>query len=176
MRMFLAVTLALALPAAPVWAADAPPTAEPAPICTTTTVVVRQGDVVLSTDTKTKCDKAGQSGGGGLDLSGAGGVLGSFIGGAPHLDLGDASGDWRSVERDSGQVCTVRLLRAPASKGRAVKTRGCSGPLAGAASWTLEDDAAVVRASGGATIVRLTGDRTRLSGAMDDGTRIVLQR
>ena len=177
MRKFLALTVALALPAAPAFAADAPAAAEPAPICTTTTVVVRQGDVVLSSDTKTKCAKAGE--GGGLDLNIDGGAVGGALGGllsAPKFDVGAAGGEWRTVQQGSPRVCVMTMLRKPGPKGRGVRTQGCVGALAGAKTWTLENDAAVLHSDAGAPIVRLTGDHIRLEGRLDDGTDVVLKR
>ncbi len=173
MRMFLALAVALALPAAPAFAADAPP----APICVTTTTVVRQGDVVLSTDTKTKCNKPGE--GGGLDLNIDGGAVGGALGGllsAPKFDVGAAGGDWQTVQRGSSGVCKLRLLRKPGAAGRGVLTYGCTGALASAKTWTLENDAAVLRKADGAKILRLTGDRVRLEGRLGDGTEVVLKR
>jgi hypothetical protein len=175
--MFLALAVALALPAAPAFAADAPAAAEPAPICKTTTVVVRQGDVVLSTDTKTKCAKAGDSGG--LDLNIDGGAVGGALGGlfsAPAFDVGAAGGDWKTVQQGSHRVCKLRLLRKPGPKGRGVRTDGCIGALASAKTWTLENDAAVLHSDSGARIVRLTGDNVQLEGRLDDGIDVVLKR
>jgi len=178
MRLFLALTLALALalPAAPVWAQDAPAAAEPAPICTTTTVVVRQGDVVLSTDTKTKCAKPGEAASG-LDIDGGaiGGALGGLLS-APKFDVGAAGGEWRTVQQGSVRVCVLRMLRKPGPKGRGVQTQGCVGSLASARTWTLEDGAAVLYSDSGAPIVRLSGDHIQLAGRLDDGTQIVLKR
>lgn len=177
MRMFLALALALALPAVPAWAADAPAAAESAPICVTTTVVVRQGDVVLSTDTKTKCQKPGE--GGGLNLNIDGGAVGGAVGGllsGPKFDVGAAGGEWRTVQQGSPRVCVMTMLRKPGPKGRDVRTQGCLGALASAKTWTLEDDAAVLHSASGAQIVRLTGDHIQLQGRLGDGTDVVLKR
>ena len=177
--------------AGPALAADAPaPAAPPAlPICTTTTTVVKQGDVVLSTNTSTKCEDADHPGGGG-GLN-AGSMLQAPTAvltapakmfdalGSGHGDLlqqKNTAGDWRVVNSRTGDVCHLTLSVRTTSAGYATRAEGCRDELAHIGAWAFRDGAAELLGRDGGLIVRLTGTRDLLQGQTADGAAITLQR
>jgi hypothetical protein len=179
-----------ALAAAPAYAAEAPAQAAPAPappICTTTTTVVKQGDVVLSTNSTTKCEDAAHPAGGfnpGAVLQAPTAVLNApskvFDAlGSGHGDLlqqKNTAGDWRVVDSRTGDVCHLTLSVRTAAAGYAVRTEGCRDELAHVGAWTYRDGGAELLRSDGGLIVRLTGTRYLLKGSSADGAAITLQR
>jgi hypothetical protein len=177
-----------ALGTAPAFAADAPAPAAPAPpICTTTTTVVKQGEVVLSTSTKTTCQDAERPGGGinpGAVLEAPVAVLnapGKMFDalGSGHGDLlqqKNTAGDWRVVNSRTGDVCHLTLSVRTTSAGYATRADGCRDELAHIGAWTYRDGAAELLNSDGGLIVRLTGTRDLLHGQTAEGAAITLQR
>ncbi len=174
--------------AAPALAADAPaPAAGQPPVCTTVTTVVKRGDVVLSTNSTTRCEDAAHPGGGfnagsllaapGAVLSAPASVLGSLgSGNGDQLTARNTAGDWRAVDRKSGDVCHMMLSVQTTSAGYVARPSACRGALAKAHAWTYRDGAAELLAADGGAIVRLTGTRDLLTGATDDGDVLTLQR
>ena len=165
-----AVLLAFAAGQAAAQPAPQPTASEP-PVCTTTTTVVRRGEVVLSTETRTRCD----DGKDGLALDPSG-LLGSLLGGSAALEMKDVRGDWRMVEAGSGRVCRFTLMSATSPLGRRVRAVDCRGPLVRAAGWKLEDDSVGLYQADGALLARLKGDKARLTGLARPGEAIELQR
>ena len=141
--------------------------AEP-PVCTTVTTVVKKGDVVLSTSSRTTCDGAR---GEGLKapeavLAAPAEALASVFGGSGELKPRQVRGEWRSLSPGADRVCHVVLMQETTDLGRKVRTTNCPRPpLNGAAAWKLEDNAVALYGKGGGLLVRLTGDPTRLSAA-----------
>ncbi len=189
MRLILSLAVSLTW-AAPALAADAPPaapaTAEP-PICTTVTTVVKRGEVVLSTGSTTRCEDAAHAGGGltagallsapAAVLSAPASVLGSLgSGNGDLLTARNTAGDWRAVDRKSGDVCHLVLSVQTAAAGYVARPSGCRGPFASAHAWTYRDGAAELLRTDGAAIVRLTGTRDLLTGRTEDGDVLTLQR
>lgn len=189
--MRLALTIALAtlaaLPAAGAFAADAGAPDAGAPICTTTTVVVKRGDVVLSTASTTHCEKAtAHSAAAHADavikasetvLKTPDALLGSLtFGSGEALSLKNAPADWRVIDVRSGDVCHLVLNARPGASGLPARSEGCRGALARAATWRFQDGSVDVLAADGSRIVKLDGDRRQLSGQAADGDRLELQR
>ena len=175
----------------PALAADAPPTASAAPaeppVCTTVTTVVKRGDVVLSTNSTTRCEDRAHPGGGlnpGALLAAPAAVFSAPVSvlaavGAGNGDLLTArntAGDWRAVDRHTSDVCHMVLSVQTAAAGYVARPSGCRGPLAKAHAWTYRDGAAELLTSDGGAIVRLTGTRDLLTGSTDDGDVLTLQR
>ncbi len=176
---------------APAFAADAPPAASPAaepPVCTTVTTVVKRGDVVLSTNSTTRCQDAAHPGGGGIN---AGAVLGApeAVLSAPTALLGavafgngdlltarNTAGDWRVVNSRTGAVCHLTFSVRTNQAGFVARGAGCRGELAQAGAWTYRDGGAEVLKSDGKLIVRLTGRRDLLQGSTEGGDALTLQR
>jgi hypothetical protein len=170
----LVLSCSLALLAAPALAQPQAPAApaEP-PVCTTTTTVVKRGEVVLSTKTETRCE--GEPGAG-LHPEAVLGSLGSIFSSSPSLEAKEARGDWRVVEAGNRRICHVMLMSQAGALGRRVRTSDCIGPAGRAAAWKLEDNSVGLYGEDGALVVRLTGDRNRLAGATAGGEEVTLQR
>ncbi len=190
----IAATLVLVLSAGAVRAQDAAPAApspaavEP-PTCTITTVVVKKGDVVLSSNSTTKCVKPGEKpaeGGAGGGLFGGvaavpGAVLKPLLNGPsllaspPDMEMRHMTGVWQTV-RGPRKSCQVVLLTQTTPLGRGVRAGSCTGVLGRAKGWKVEDKDVVMVDQAGAVLARLQGDRDRISGVADDGELLVLQR
>src|SRR4051812_19799082 len=139
--MRLALVLAVSLLAAPALAQ--PAAAADEPICTTVTTVVKKGEVVLSTNTTTRCER--QKGAAGLPGAAeaaaepfreAEGVLGGLFGPA-ELKPRQVRGDWKVVQ--GAHVCHLILMSEITPQGRKVRAVGCAAPVSGATAWKLED-------------------------------------
>jgi hypothetical protein len=162
----------LTFAAASTAAAQPAPAPEP-PVCTTVTTVVKKGDVVLSTSSKTTCEAPkGEGGHGGGVLKAPEAVLaapavalGSVLGGSQEMKVRQVRGEWKTVLPGSSRVCHLMLLQETTDLGRGVRATDCAAPLSRAAAWKLEDNAVTLYGKDGALIVRLTGDPSRLSGA-----------
>lgn len=186
--MRLVALLALSvLAAAPALAADAPPVgaaaAEP-PVCTTVTTVVKRGDVVLSTNSTTRCEDAAHPGGGinlgaapEAVLSAPTAVLGAMaFGHGDLLTARNTAGDWRVMNSRTGDVCHLTLSVRTNQAGFVARGSGCRGELAQAGAWTYRDGGAELLKSDGGLIVRLTGRRDQLQGSTEGGDALTLQR
>ncbi len=188
MRLSLLFAAPLLL-AAPAFAADAPPAspAEP-PICTTVTTVVKRGDVVLSTNSTTKCEDPAHPGGGG---GGPGGVLqapaavlaapaklfeGLGEGRGDLLTERNTIGDWQVVHGRNGDICHVVLSGQTTAAGYAARNVGCRGELAATRAWIYRDGAAELLKADGHPIARLTGSRDQLKGATEGGEALTFHR
>ena len=185
-RLIVAVTVALLAAQAHAQPASSPQ-AKPDRLCTTTTTVVKRGDVVISTTSSTKCEGEPGSGGG---LS-AGGMLAApaavfaapegllkslSSGGGVMATPKNVRGDWHTLEPGSLRVCHLFLTSQPTDAGLRVRATDCHGPLARAANWRFEDDAAVLYAPDGGVVAKLRGEREALQGQTDDGAQVTLQR
>ena len=143
-----------------------PASGEP-PVCTTVTNVVKRGEVVLSTSSRTTCEGAK---GEGLKapqamLAAPAEALASVFGGSGELKPRQVRGEWRSISPGADRVCHVVLMQETTGLGRKVRTTNCPRPpLSRAEAWKLEDNAVDLYGKGGALLVRLTGDPARLSG------------
>jgi hypothetical protein len=186
------VALLLAVPVlgtAPAFAADAPaagpPAAEPA-VCTTVTTVVKRGEVVLSTNSTTRCEEPGRPGGGiSLNpgavpeavLAAPKAVFGSLsLGDGDELKLKNTAGDWRVIYDRTGDICHLTLSARTTQAGFLAHGQGCKGALRGAGAWVFHDGATEILTADGKLIVRLAGTRDQVSGATADGDQITLQR
>ena len=169
-------------------AADAPPPApaEP-PICTTVTTVVKRGEVVLSTNSATRCEDPAHPGSGlnaasllaapAAVFNAPASLLGSLgSGNGDLLTVRNTAGDWRAVDRHSGDVCHVVLSVQTTSAGFVARGSGCHGPLGEAKAWTYREGAAELLRADGRLIARLAGTRDLLSGSTPDGDVLTLQR
>ena len=190
MRLVLLFALS-AVWAAPALAADAPPTgSEPAaelPVCTTVTTVVKRGEVVLSTNSTTRCEEAGRAGIGlhpGKVLAAPESVLAApaalfgsvSLGHGDRLRLKNTAGDWRVIDRRTGAVCHLVLSVRTNAAGFVARGEGCHGEIGEARAWTFRDGAAEVLRADGRLIVRLTGSREEIAGSTADGDTLTLQR
>ncbi len=176
--------------AAPALAADAAPAGAPAaepPVCTTVTTVVKRGDVVLSTNSTTRCEDAAHPGGGihpgamlaapEAMLSAPTAVLGIVaFGNGELLTARNTAGDWRVVNSRTGEVCHVTFSVRTTQAGYLARSSGCRGELAHAGAWTYRDGGAEVLKPDGELIVRLTGTRDQLKGATGGGDALTLMR
>ena len=190
MRLGLLLALS-AVWAAPALAADAPASAaaraaEP-PVCTTVTTVVKRGEVVLSTNTTTRCEDPAHPGGGlnaGALLAAPAAVFSAPVsvlgaigsGNGDLLTAKNTAGDWRAVDRRTGEVCHLALSVQTTGAGYVARPSGCRGPLAKVHAWTYRDGAAELLTADGGAIVRLTGTRDLLTGATGDADVLTLQR
>ena len=179
-----------ALGTASAFAAEAPPAdqaAAPPPICTTVTTVVKRGDVILSTNSTTRCEDAAHPGGGFLPssvlgapeavLSAPTAMLGAIaFGNGDLLTARNAAGDWRVVNSRTGDVCHLTLSVRTTQAGFVARGSGCHGELGQAGAWTYRDGAAEVLRPDGRHIVRLNGRRDQLTGITEDGDSLTLQR
>ena len=178
------------LGAAPAFAADAPAAgalaAEP-PVCTTVTTVVKRGDVVLSTNSMTRCEDTARPGGGlhpGAMLaapeavfSAPAAVFGSIsLGHGDELSLRNTAGDWRVIDNRTGDICHLVLSARTTQAGFLARVDGCRGELAQAGAWTYRDGGTEVLRPDGRLIVRLTGTRDQITGATAGGDALTLQR
>ena len=189
MRLVLLLAVS-ALETAPALAADAPSTGSPTappPICTTVTTVVKRGDVVLSTNSTTRCEDAAHPGGGirpGSVLAAPEAVLSAptamlgviAFGNGDLLTARNTAGDWRVVNSRTGDVCHLTLSVRTTQAGFAARGSGCRGELGQAGAWTYRDGAAEVLRPDGRLIVRLTGRRDQLTGSTEVGDTLTLQR
>jgi hypothetical protein len=192
MRLVL-LSVLLAGAAGPALAADAPspaPAAAPEPpICTTVTTVVKRGDVVLSTNSTTKCEAAEHPGGGisihpGEVLAAPAKVFTApavavdaiFQGHGDLLTQKNSAGDWRVVNSRTGDVCRLILSVRTTNAGFAARVEGCRGELAHAGAWTYRDGGTEVLGHDGKMIVRLTGTRDLVKGSTVEGDALTLQR
>lgn len=189
MRLVLLLALSAGW-AAPALAADAPSSGAAAtepPVCTTVTTVVKRGEVVLSTNSTTRCEDPAHPGAGfnagsllaapGAVLSAPASVLSSLgSGNGDLLTARNTAGDWRAVDRRSGEVCHMMLSVQTTSAGYVARPSACRGPLAKAHAWTYRDGAAELLGSDGGVVARLTGTRDLLTGSTDDGDVLTLQR
>jgi len=191
MRLILLFAMT-ALAATPAFAADSPTSPEAAaepPVCTTVTTVVKRGDVVLSTNSTTRCEEPARPGSGAklhpggvlaapqAVLSAPASLFGSIsLGSGEELRLRNAAGDWRVIYLRSGDICHLTLSGRTTSAGFLARGQGCKGELAQARAWVFHDGGAEVLAGDGAVIVRLTGNRDQLTGSTPDGERLTLQR
>ncbi len=175
---------------APAFAADAPsvgaPAAEP-PVCTTVTTVVKRGEVVLSTNSTTRCEDAAHPGGGihpgamlaapEAVLSAPTAMLGAMaFGNGDLLTARNTAGDWRVVNGRTGDVCHLTFSVRTNQAGFVARSSGCRGELGEAGAWTYRDGAAEVLRPDGRLIVRLTGRRDLIQGATERGDALTLQR
>ncbi len=175
------VAAALALLAAQASAQPAPaPEARPDRLCTTTTTVVKRGDVVISTASSTRCEGEPGAGGGlnaGAVLAAPEGLFKSLSsGGGVTASPKNVRGDWRTIEPGSPRVCHLFLTSQATEAGLRVRTTDCRGPLARAANWRFENDAAVLYAADGGVVAKLRGEREALRGQTNDGSQVSLQR
>ena len=153
-------------------------------VCTTTTTVVRRGDVVLSTSSATHCENesgeagptspagpASSPGAPGPDLGPRGSGVATWLLGAPPSGLKprDVLGVWTAIERGKTNACTVRMTREVSAGGFRVVAGGCHGVLGGAAAWRFDQTEAGLYGADGVLLARLTGDREQLTGALADG-------
>ncbi len=167
--------------AVPALAADAPPPdAAGPPVCTTVTTVVKRGEVVLSTNSTTRCEDRAHPGSGlnaGSLLAAPASVLGTLgSGNGDLLTARNTAGDWRAVDRHSGDVCHIVLSVQTTAAGFLARGSGCHGPLGDAKAWTYREGAAELLRADGGLIVRLGGARDLLSGSTPDGDVLTLQR
>jgi hypothetical protein len=188
MRLVL-LSVLLAGAAAPAFAADPPaPAAAPEPpICTTVTTVVKRGDVVLSTNSTTKCEDPAHPGGGinpGAMLQAPAAVFTApaqvldaiGAGNGDQLTAHNAARDRRVVNSRTGDVCHLTLSVRTSAAGFVAREAGCRDEIARASAWTYREGAAEVLGSDGGVIVRLTGTRDLLKGATGGGDALTLQR
>ncbi len=175
------------LAAASALAADAPPAPAEPPICTTVTTVVKRGEVVLSTNATTRCEDPAHPGSGlnagsllaapAAVFNAPAGLLGSLgSGNGDMLTVRNTAGDWRAVDRRSGDVCHLMLSVQTTGAGFRARGASCRGPLGEARAWTYRDGAAELLRADGGLIARLDGTRDLLSGSTPDGDVLTLQR
>lgn len=165
-------------------------------VCTTTTTVVRRGDVVLSTSSATRCEDPGAAATLGASPSsavaaeppgsagtrpgkelGGPGVVARLFGAVPlGLKPRDVLGVWTAIERGKKNACTVRMTREVSSDGFRVLAGGCQGVLGGVKAWRFDQTEAGLYGAGGALLARLTGDREHLTGASADGGMLSFTR
>ena len=176
--------------AAPALAADAPPAGAPAaepPVCTTVTTVVKRGDVVLSTNSTTRCEDAAHPGGGihpGAMLAAPEAMLSAptamlgivAFGNGDLLTARNTPGDWQVVNSRTGDVCHVTFSVRTTQAGYVARSSGCRGEIAHAGAWTYREGGAEVLKPDGHLIVRLTGTRGQLQGATEGGDALTLRR
>ncbi|HEY5411049.1 MAG TPA: AprI/Inh family metalloprotease inhibitor [Caulobacteraceae bacterium] len=181
-----------ALGSASAFAADAPPpdrAAAPLPVCTTVTTVVKRGDVVLSSNSTTKCEDAAHPGGGinlhpGSMLAGPEAVLaapaavfGSLsLGQGDELRLKNTAGDWRVIYDRTGDICHLTLSARTNQTGFLARSQGCKGALGRTGAWIFRDGATEILRADGGLIVRLVGTRDQITGSTADGEAVTLQR
>jgi hypothetical protein len=165
------------------------------PICTTTTTVVRQGDVVLSTTSQTHCEEAEaqapspqgpqasasnrpHSRSPAAQVFGGSENMVAKVFGAEDAGLKprDVLGIWSAVERGRQDACRVQMMRETSANGFRVETIGCRGALAHVTAWKFEETQAALYDSAGAAVTRLSGDKEHLSGVLADGRPLNLIR
>ena len=190
--MRLIFVLAASALAAPAFAADAPVAEAPAgpPVCTTVTTVVKRGEVVLSTNSTTKCEEPSRPGGGinlhpGAVLAAPEAVLAapaavfgsmSLGGDGDALKLKNTAGDWRVIYDRSGDICHLTLSARTNQSGFLAHGQGCKGELGHAGAWVFHEGATEILTADGKLIVRLTGTRNEVAGQTADGDAVTLQR
>jgi hypothetical protein len=106
------------------------------------------------------------------------GILKTLFGASdPGPKPRDFLGDWSALQDGAVHVCKLRLTReALAGGGYKVTSSGCEGTLAAAKVWKFETTEAGLYTGGGAPLLKLSGDRTRLTGVNAEGGRISLIR
>ena len=165
-------------------APEATAPAAPVQICTTTTTVVRRGDVVVSTASTTRCEdeatansRAARAVFNAPDAA-VKSVFGSGIiaGGGNGASAANVRGDWRVVDVKTQDVCLLFLTSQPAAGGFHVRNDGCKRPISQVAAWTFDNGDVLLHAGGGDVLLRLMGNRDHMAGVSDAGARFELLR
>jgi hypothetical protein len=163
------------------------------PICTTTTVVVKRGDVVLSTTSSTRCEAAKGQPPATAEAAPAGQAAAAApqpapapretFARAPIFSLGTAGlkprevlGDWWVVEPGQHFACRVALSKEVSADGFRVLTYGCRGGLKAVVAWKFEETQVGLYGADGAAVAKLAGDKDHLSGPTDGGDVLRLTR
>jgi len=158
------------------------PGATPVQICTTTTTVVRRGDVVVSDTSTTKCEAEGAQGGGAAHavFSAPGAAVrsvfssGILAGGGDLATASNVRGDWRVVDVQTEGVCHLALTSQAAAAGFQVRNSGCARPISRVRAWTFDNGEVLLH--GDDFELRLTGTRDHMAGVSSAGDRFELTR
>jgi hypothetical protein len=90
------------------------------------------------------------------------------------------SGKWQIYEPSlgkAGATCKLDLTGLAASgSGRPLETADCAAPLDTAKTWTIDGNQLVFFDTQNQPIVRLGGNQRRVTGTLDSGTPIILER
>ena len=155
--------------------------AAPVQICTTTTTVVRRGDVVVSNTSATRYEAARGGSAAHAVFSAPGAAVKSVLGfgilagGGDGATASNIRGEWLVADVQTGGVCHLSLTSQAAAAGFQARSTGCAPPMSRVEAWTF-DNGEVLLHGGGDFVLRLAGTRDRMAGVTDTGGRFELMR